>query len=215
MILDVDNTLSTHHGMVLCDGLQNWLDTMRKNGIKLVILSNSTKKRVKPFAEKIDLDFLYLEDANKKVKRLKISNVKKLNDNEFIMQEYIEGVNLSSSISAILFNQAEWDIVHGGGALTALILFLLMSIAQAIAMLLPQFMQKAKAKKVARLGRNPATNQQSKNMQIFTWVMLAIIIFMGFSLASGMGVYWLIGAVFSVAQTLITQVIVERKKKEK
>ena len=58
LILDVDNTLSTHHGMVLCDGLQNWLDTMRKNRIKLVILSNSTKKRVKPFAEKIDLDFL-------------------------------------------------------------------------------------------------------------------------------------------------------------
>ena len=41
LILDVDNTLSTHHGMILCDGLQNWLDTMRKNGIKLVILSNS------------------------------------------------------------------------------------------------------------------------------------------------------------------------------
>ena len=58
LILDVDNTLSTHHGMVLCDGLENWLDTMRENGIKLVILSNSTKKRVKPFAEKIDLDFL-------------------------------------------------------------------------------------------------------------------------------------------------------------
>lgn len=58
LILDVDNTLSTHHGMVLCDGLKNWLDTMRKSGIKLVILSNSTKKRVKPFAEKIDLDFL-------------------------------------------------------------------------------------------------------------------------------------------------------------
>ena len=58
LILDVDNTLSTHHGMVLCDGLENWLDTMHKSGIKLVILSNSTKKRVKPFAEKIDLDFL-------------------------------------------------------------------------------------------------------------------------------------------------------------
>ena len=58
LILDVDNTLSTHHGMVLCDGLSDWLNNMRENGIKLVILSNSTKKRVKPFAEKIDLDFL-------------------------------------------------------------------------------------------------------------------------------------------------------------
>ena len=58
LILDVDNTLSTHHGMVLCDGLRDWLDKMREAKIKLVILSNSTKKRVKPFAEKIDLDFL-------------------------------------------------------------------------------------------------------------------------------------------------------------
>ena len=124
-------------------------------------------------------------------------------------------LNLSSSISSILFNQAEWDIANGGGALTALFLFLFMAIAQAIAMLLPQFMQKMKAKKIARLGKNPARNQQNKNMQIFTWVMLAMIIFMGFSLASGMGVYWLIGALFSIAQTLITQTIVEHKKKEK
>ncbi|MCQ2454715.1 MAG: YqeG family HAD IIIA-type phosphatase [Clostridia bacterium] len=58
LILDVDNTLSTHHGMVLCDGLENWLQVMADNGIKLVILSNSTKKRVKPFAEKINLDYL-------------------------------------------------------------------------------------------------------------------------------------------------------------
>ena len=123
-------------------------------------------------------------------------------------------LNLSSSISSILFNQAEWDIANGGGALTALLLFLFMAIAQSIAMLLPQFLQKMKAKKVAKLGKNPARNQQNKNMQIFTWVMLAMIIFMGFSLASGMGVYWLIGALFSVAQTLITQAIVEHKKKE-
>lgn len=57
LILDVDNTLSTHHGMNLVDGLEDWLDTMQDAGIKLVILSNSKEKRVKPFAEKIGLDY--------------------------------------------------------------------------------------------------------------------------------------------------------------
>ena len=124
-------------------------------------------------------------------------------------------LNLSSSISSVLFNAAEWNIANGGGALTALILFLLMAAAQAVAMLLPQWLQKMKAKKAIKLGRNPAQQQQNKNMQIFTWVMLAMIIFMGFSLASGMGVYWFIGAIFSVAQTLITQSIMSHKKKER
>ena len=42
--------------------------------------------------------------------------------------------------------------------------------------------------------------------------MLAMIIFMGFSLVSALGVYWLIGALFSIAQTLITHAIMNRKK---
>lgn len=60
LILDVDNTLSTHHGQVLTDGLENWLEIMRKNGIKMTVLSNSTSKRLEPFAKKIGLDYISL-----------------------------------------------------------------------------------------------------------------------------------------------------------
>ncbi len=60
LLLDVDNTLSTHHGMVLCEGLEDWLQKMQNKGIKLLILSNSKKKRVEPFANKINLDFISL-----------------------------------------------------------------------------------------------------------------------------------------------------------
>lgn len=60
LLLDVDNTLSTHHGFVLTDGLENWIDLMHNNGIKLMLLSNSNEKRVKPFAEKIELPFISL-----------------------------------------------------------------------------------------------------------------------------------------------------------
>lgn len=60
LILDVDNTLSTHHGHILTDGLEEWLDLMHNNGIKLIVLSNSKEARVKPFAEKIALPYISL-----------------------------------------------------------------------------------------------------------------------------------------------------------
>ena len=58
--MDVDNTLSTHHGHILTDGLPEWLQLMKDNGIKLIILSNSKDARVKPFAEKINLPYISL-----------------------------------------------------------------------------------------------------------------------------------------------------------
>jgi len=58
LILDVDNTLSTHHGQVLTEGLSEWLNTMRDNGILMTVLSNSNSKRLTPFAKKIGLDFI-------------------------------------------------------------------------------------------------------------------------------------------------------------
>ena len=125
------------------------------------------------------------------------------------------GLNLSDSISTVLFNGAAWTASGGFAAVTALILFILMSGAQVVSMLLPQWMQAAKAKKIARMGRNPAKKAQDGKMKIFTYVMMAMIIFMGFSLASGMGVYWFIGAIFSICQTIITQKITSNKKSTK
>ena len=60
LILDVDNTLSTHHGHILTDGLEEWLRLMKDSNIKLMVLSNSKEARVKPFAEKINLPFISL-----------------------------------------------------------------------------------------------------------------------------------------------------------
>lgn len=60
LILDVDNTLSTHHGQVLTDGLPEWLVNMRNSGIGMIILSNSKEQRVKTFAEKINLPYISL-----------------------------------------------------------------------------------------------------------------------------------------------------------
>ena len=121
------------------------------------------------------------------------------------------GLRLSDSIGSTIFSASSWK--NGGGA-TALILFLLMAAAQTVAMLLPQWIQKRKAAGVAKLGKNPAQKSQANKMKWFTWIMLAMIILMGFSLASAMGVYWLVGALFSIGQTLITQVITEKNSKK-
>ena len=60
LLLDVDNTLSTHHGMELVSGLEEWISNMKNHNIPLVILSNSKEKRVSPFAQKIGLDYISL-----------------------------------------------------------------------------------------------------------------------------------------------------------
>ena len=60
LLLDVDNTLSTHHGTVLLDGLIDWINNMQHSGIELLILSNSKERRVKPFAEGLGLGFVSL-----------------------------------------------------------------------------------------------------------------------------------------------------------
>lgn len=60
LLLDVDNTLSTHHGHILTDGLEDWLNLCRENSIFLTVISNSKEARVKPFAEKIGLEYISL-----------------------------------------------------------------------------------------------------------------------------------------------------------
>ena len=126
----------------------------------------------------------------------------------------IWNLNLSTSISSVLTTWSNWNNPVNTGVITALGLFLLMSGAQAVAMLLPQWLQKAKKKKIPKLGRNPGQKDSDNKMKWFTYIMLAMIIFMGFSLVSALGVYWLVGALFSIAQTLITHAIMNRKSKK-
>jgi len=125
------------------------------------------------------------------------------------------GLNLSMTIKDALFTGANWSAAGGYAAVTALFLFLFMAAAQTVSMLLPQWIQKKKAKQVAKLGKNPAQKQQNNRMKWFTYIMLALIIFMGFSLVSAMGLYWFVGAIFSIVQTLVIQVYNDRKAARK
>jgi len=118
------------------------------------------------------------------------------------------GLNLSTSVWEALTSVYK---AGSGGWWTALVLFILMAVSQFLAMKIPQWIQKSKQKKIARLGKNPAMNQQNKTMNIVSWVMLIMIIVMGFTLPAAMGFYWFIGALISLAQSLLMNYIGEKK----
>ena len=59
LILDLDNTLTTHNNGTPAQGVMEWLDTLKKHGIKLIIMSNNRQSRVAPFAQILNLDFVW------------------------------------------------------------------------------------------------------------------------------------------------------------
>jgi len=57
VLLDIDNTLTTHDSQHLPPEVPRWLDAARAQGLLLLLVSNNSAERVAPFAAKIGLDF--------------------------------------------------------------------------------------------------------------------------------------------------------------
>lgn len=58
LILDLDNTLTTHNNPNPPQSSLDWLDKMKKSGIKMMIVSNNSAERVTPFANALGLHFV-------------------------------------------------------------------------------------------------------------------------------------------------------------
>lgn len=59
LILDIDNTLIDYDKKIL-EGTEEWCSNLKKQGIKMCILSNTNKvQKVKKVAELLDLEYLY------------------------------------------------------------------------------------------------------------------------------------------------------------
>lgn len=58
LLLDLDNTLTTHNNPTPPQTSLDWLDEMKNAGIKLMIVSNNSAERVTPFAEALGLHFV-------------------------------------------------------------------------------------------------------------------------------------------------------------
>ena len=67
LILDVDNTLIDYNKNLL-DGTEKWCEDLKRNGIKLIILSNTNQvKKVEKVANILGLEYIYFaHKPNKK-----------------------------------------------------------------------------------------------------------------------------------------------------
>lgn len=55
LLLDVDNTLTTHGSQFLSEDVREWLEAMKAAGLAMTVVSNSWEWRVAPFAQRIGL----------------------------------------------------------------------------------------------------------------------------------------------------------------
>ena len=60
ILLDVDNTLAPLHYQKPTKKMRDLIEKIKELGIKVILLSNASKKRLKPFKEKLELDCAYL-----------------------------------------------------------------------------------------------------------------------------------------------------------
>lgn len=58
LILDLDNTLTTHNNPIPKPEINAWLDEMKAHGLPMMIVSNNHYERVKPFADALGLPFV-------------------------------------------------------------------------------------------------------------------------------------------------------------
>ncbi len=58
LLLDIDNTMTTHDNPVPAPGVTEWIERMKSEGFDLVVVSNNSEERVAPFARLIGLDFV-------------------------------------------------------------------------------------------------------------------------------------------------------------
>lgn len=130
-----------------------------------------------------------------------------------LSSDAVLGLRLSDNVGSVLGNFTNWP--NNPGWWTALILFLLMSAAQVLAMLVPQWLNKARTKNVAKTGTNPAVDKQNKTMKYMQWFMTIMVVVMGLSVPSALGVYWFAGALFSIIQSFIMHLIFKKKVEKK
>lgn len=84
LIFDIDNTL-VHHGEDSTREVDELFKKIQNMGLKTIILSNNSEKRVKKFLENIDSLYIFDAQKPKKINYLKSIDMLKLNKNEVVV----------------------------------------------------------------------------------------------------------------------------------
>lgn len=59
ILLDVDNTLTPPDSNVMFDGVEAWLEDLKNQNFKIIVVSNNDEKRVSSFAKIVDLPYIF------------------------------------------------------------------------------------------------------------------------------------------------------------
>ena len=107
LLLDVDNTLTTHNHPEVGRGILGWMSHMRREGIHMMLISNNSDSRVRPFAGKLQIQ--YTANAAKPLPMGFLRAIKKL--------------GLKNNQVAVVGDQIFTDILGGNlcGCLTILV----------------------------------------------------------------------------------------------
>ena len=84
LIFDIDNTL-VHHGEDSTREVDELFKEIQNMGLKTIILSNNSERRVKKFLENIDSLYIFDAQKPKKINYLKSIDMLKLNKNEVVV----------------------------------------------------------------------------------------------------------------------------------
>ena len=122
------------------------------------------------------------------------------------------GLSLTTKVSECFTNYAETN-----GAIVGILIFIFMSLANVRSSCTGLCINNWKTKVLGNQSMQPTKKDANgnpmdpnKTMKIMTYVMMAFVLFMGWSLPVGMGIYWFIGAIISILQSLLTEAIQAR-----
>ena len=57
LLLDIDNTMTTHNNPVPAEGVREWIEMMKSRGFMLMVVSNNNGQRVRLFSGLLGLEF--------------------------------------------------------------------------------------------------------------------------------------------------------------
>ncbi|MDD2433648.1 MAG: membrane protein insertase YidC [Bacilli bacterium] len=92
---------------------------------------------------------------------------------------------------------------------TAIALFIIMMALQILSMKLPKLLNREQYKKMDAKARDA-----NKQADTFTYVMLIMVVIVGWMLPVSMSVYWIASSLFTCLQTWITKLITDKQKKK-
>jgi YidC/Oxa1 family membrane protein insertase len=116
------------------------------------------------------------------------------------------GLSLTTTVSQCMTNYSNTP-----GALTGIFIFIVMTVSNVLASATSLFFNSWRTKNFGttaqQIGPDGKPMDPNKTMKWMTIIMSIFIIYMGFNLPAGMGIYWLLGSIISIAQTIIMEMV--------